>query len=102
MTETEAKTKWCPMVRAARWGATKAAIEENGEDGVLALVNGMPCNRFIIDESEHPEDHIYKETLCIGSACMMWREVFVPAVPSTDGSCAVGDMDGYCGLAGKP
>ncbi len=46
MKESEAKTKWCPMVR---YGAD--AINKDIEDG--------------------PYYHAYR---CIGSDCMMWRQ----------------------------
>jgi hypothetical protein len=96
MTEDEAKTKWCPHVRA---GQTYENFSANRDrDGTL------------LD---------YKHT-CIASACMAWRwtakpvegkesyqkvvydnesklhrGVIVPAVEEVIG-------EGYCGLAGIP
>ena len=46
MTESEAKTKWCPMV-------------------VFMLGGGMVRNRDACYDNDG--------THCIGSACMMWR-----------------------------
>ncbi len=48
MTEDEAKTKWCPMVRTG-------------------LTAGMAVN-------QHTNDEVYGETRCVASECMMWRE----------------------------
>lgn len=60
MTEEEAKTKWCPMVR----------INGNAMDYIL--------NRKASDR------HSY----CIGSACMMWREN-VDYLPGPHGYCGL-------------
>lgn len=47
MTEEQAKTKWCPMVRTG-------------------LVAGMAVNH-------HVNGDVKDETRCIASDCMMWR-----------------------------
>lgn len=47
MTEDQAKTKWCPMVRTG-------------------LVAGMAVNH-------HVGGDVKDETRCIASECMMWR-----------------------------
>jgi hypothetical protein len=88
MTEDEAKTKWCPHVRA------------------LALAsNNFPiaANR-VTDTSGTPE-----QSRCIGSACMAWRWI-APTPMFRPGTMELAAMDpgtdkptrGYCGLAGKP
>lgn len=77
MTETEAKTKWCPLARIGFAQSVPAAI-------ALTAVN-------IIKIDDGPE----KRTFCIGSGCIMWR-----FQPFTDGSA--NHEQGYCGLAGKP
>lgn len=65
MTETEAKTKWCPMVR---------------------------YERDLVNRSDpHPQN-----MNCIGSACMMWREI--REIQFEPDSKVLG---GFCGLAGK-
>lgn len=73
MTEDEAKTKWCPMVRTAYRDYIN--VGESPELG-LCTVNDK--------ESE--------ASRCIASKCMMWRE------SSPLGSMATGPH-GYCGLA---
>lgn len=83
MTEDEAKTKWCPMVRMG------AVLNE----GVAAV------NRVTQAQGDKAN--------CIGSACMMWK--FKPEMVNVSTSIAVdwlkptGKMtdDGYCGLAGR-
>lgn len=67
MTETEAKTKWCPMVRDPE------------------ISNRMSLTRM-------PEGIKYKTPNCIGSACMMWRELGEDQSYPTR-------KNGYCGLA---
>lgn len=52
MTEDEAKTKWCPMVRA----------------GIDA---GMAVNHHV--DMRPKGDGVYDQSRCIGSGCMMWR-----------------------------
>lgn len=47
MTEEQAHTKWCPMVRTG-------------------LVAGMAVNH-------HVSGDVHEETRCIASDCMMWR-----------------------------
>lgn len=83
MTEDEAKTKWCPMVR-------------------YRSVNGEGINRWVsADDAQLSPD----PSKCLGSGCMMWREhpwanlngqrvdrghyAFEQATPH-----------GFCGLAG--
>ena len=72
MTEEEAKTKWCPMVRS---------FAEN-DSGVCAT-NQDDADGITDDGTTDIE-----RALCKGSQCMMWRQ------NST--------INGYCGLAGKP
>ena len=87
MTEAEAKTKWCPMVRATYF------------DQAVGLWTG-PANA----QSMGKVGDLLYGGKCIGSACMMWRWIYTPSPESerhgqTVPAC-VGD--GYCGLAGKP
>lgn len=74
MTETEAKTKWCPMVRIAR--PTSAEVPR-----ITGVNRGT--NEYAIPTGS---------VSCIGSACMMFRWTDVVET----------DSGGYCGLAGKP
>ena len=85
MTEDEAKTKWCPMVRYG----TQGRNETGG--------------------ANKPETDAEKRGLaCLGSACMMWRWQPKMINVSTKNSWVfmrpTGETttDGYCGLAGKP
>lgn len=70
MTEDEAKTKWCPMVRYSYAGNT-------------GIANNERCNRG--------EEHGHVN--CIGSACMMWRK----SNPHWEKCETI--HNGYCGLA---
>ena len=79
MTEDEAKTKWCPMVRLTATGDPVNGGEWHS--------NRMPKDDRVNVESTY---------LCIGSGCMMWRWTFV------DEALTDSRTDGYCGLAGKP
>lgn len=77
MTEDEAKTKWCPMVKYDL---------------------GRAVNRDACYDNAG--------THCIGSACMMWqsRSKFNPII-GDDGMPTINvtvTYDYYCGLAGKP
>jgi hypothetical protein len=76
MTEAEAKTKWCPLVRhegdmggTFNRGRVHGAINEHPDN------QGAACN-------------------CIGRACMAWRWSYHVA--------AVEEPQGFCGLAGVP
>ena len=90
LTEEEAKTKWCPMVRAvAIRGGTFGSPEPIG-------------NRIAADQNELP-----KVTQCIASGCMMWRqhasdESWTVQGESKTKTLPAGLRRGYCGLAGKP
>jgi hypothetical protein len=81
VTETEAKGKWCPMVRykSPRFDAVavNSWIDQDDENRAPEMAN------------------------CIGSGCMMWREVSRPAAWPI-GSPPPVVTGGYCGLAGKP
>jgi hypothetical protein len=72
MTEQEAKTKWCPMVRHV---GPKAPLDSTPQDAVHN--NGAHCK---------------------GAQCMMWRWDGWTTEPITDGK----PDQGHCGLAGKP
>ena len=56
MTEEEAKKKWCPMVRKIGWKTETCG-------GPWGYGFGYSYNRPSEDNA-----------LCIGFACMMWRE----------------------------
>lgn len=78
MTEDQAKTKWCPMVRTG-------------------MVAGMAVNHHV-DMQPHG-DGVYNQTRCIASACMLWRWLQSP--PANKTSKEVNPIwQGYCGLAG--
>ena len=73
MTEDEAKTKWCPLVRlfpaGDYWQST------NGVDLMMGTAHDMrPLTR------------------CIASKCMMWRHL-----PGSRGYCGLGGKDGLLG-----
>jgi hypothetical protein len=53
MTENEAKTKWCPMVRHVQF------------------FNDIEDNRGLFEPRDNP-----LANACIGSLCMMWRWTF--------------------------
>ena len=108
MTEDQAKTKWCPMVRM---------------NGAEARFGGAPLGPALNCTSYNRNP---KEANCIASGCMMWRSTEVlPAFTGSDvvwwikkhreifGSTiieakAAADSGkpipggGYCGLGGKP
>jgi hypothetical protein len=76
MNEEQAKTKWCPMIRA-----TPSFVFE---DEKCVEVFGT-----------HSGTHVN----CIGSACMMWRHDRSRTVRAHKKIIV---EHGYCGLAGKP
>lgn len=76
MTENEAKTKWCPQVRA---------INEDFE-------NDQASNRT--EQAEAPSGWDCPAYLCIASACMAWRWKLNDHGHSMN--------LGWCGLAGAP
>lgn len=69
MTEEEAKTKWCPMVQVQSAPYVPGTFSSG-------------CDN--------------RGALCIGSACMMWRDTTIPREDYPE------VKTGYCGLAGKP
>ena len=73
-TEAEAKTKWCPMVRAS------SALAPH-------------VSAWNVQFGETPQQDTRPR--CIASACMMWRraDANYSTTPPTE--------RGYCGLAGK-
>lgn len=73
MTETEAKTKWCPMARSPSYG--------------------FVANRD--SESDSMYTSFEEASRCIGSNCMMWRWEIITGLGRLDTDT------GYCGLAGK-
>ena len=83
MTEQEAKTKWCPMVRV-----TMTPQDSTWQN--QAMTNRMAFVKHGLTESR-----------CIASDCMMWRW-------GQKGAFVNGKYDdnypvkGYCGLGGRP
>lgn len=93
MTEEEAKTKWCPFVRA---------VWDYHEDEKPPI---GPFNRdLMVEDSGNMDDYISR-SLCIGSACMAWRETFEPGQVDGDfdprAIIRLQKSGGFCGLAGK-
>jgi len=86
MTEEEAKTKWCPMVRwEAETLATRRAF--NNREQIL-------------------EGKCGENSRCIASECMMWRPLYREVTKADEEACDLyraGDKNmpdgGYCGLA---
>ena len=76
LTEQEARTKWCPMARVARFGIEKSELGNTVE----AIVGS--CNRDALGKSPNP----IGSCRCIASDCMMWRWDIA--------------SEGHCGLAG--
>jgi len=82
MTEQDAKTKWCPMVRTH--------IVSNKDYYGIETADGPAVNKCT------------KRAVCIASACMMWRSIDNVAKNLYPGDTAImGPPAGYCGLAGK-
>lgn len=89
MTESDAKQKWCPMVR-------NNGIAETGE---YAKYTPSGNCESIMGERGTLRNPIYAR--CIASDCMMWVATDnMPAPDSKFGDDFV--PAGYCGLAGKP
>jgi len=79
MTEDEAKTKWCPMVRmqdlSNQDGEHCELVAHNRSEDMLMALSGYTC---------------------LASDCMMWRWVKVSGMPQ--GYFEYSETDGYCGL----
>jgi len=80
MTEDEAKTKWCPFVRAIGAVSDDAAANRWPTDP-----DGEFDDTLGLDAWGHPH------ALCIASQCMAWR---------TGPQLGERRDGGYCGLAG--
>ena len=85
LTEEEAKSKWCPLVRVMQ-----RPIQETPAKSVhpVVSVNRMP---YVNDDMSHLR---LKEHCCIGSDCMAWHTVF--SASPTD------KPKGFCGAFGRP
>lgn len=77
MTESEAKTKWCPMVHKRT--VVIISVDEPNQERTNS----------VLDRADK----------CIGPACMMWRE-HGPFSPDYDPR--PDEVGGFCGLAGRP
>jgi hypothetical protein len=77
MTEDQAKTKWCPMVRVL-------VTPDNS-----VWQSNILTNRGVIPASDN-------DTLCIASDCMVWQDT------GLEKECNQSVRTGKCGLAGKP
>lgn len=85
MTEDEAKTKWCPFVRAVT-----GAIYDDGRSNHATC---QPAINRIVDDTKWA---FPKGVACIGSACMAWRWKGKAAF---EGQPI--ERYGRCGLAGE-
>ena len=82
MTEDDARTKWCPMVRQLNY------VGENGGNRVGHDITSC------------------RHSLCIASDCMMWRTYKDKVIETDSHGNAITivskeEEGGYCGLAGK-
>lgn len=89
MTETEAKTKWCPMARVmlVRTHQPTGVVESFGAVNQHTTQAGGETNIIT----------------CIGSGCMMWRATYDSRLAGGGFSARLekGEVSGgYCGLAG--
>lgn len=83
--ESDARKRWCPASRV---------INKEGSGG---------GNRW---DGSRPED-APNGSLCLGSSCMAWRwagweTTFNTVAVSPRPEDRIGDLLGYCGLAGTP
>jgi len=100
MTESEAKTKWCPFARPVLLEAPRSDIRQYGRLWV-------PQGRTATFKEEGDIDRI--EDYCIGSQCMAWRATDNEIKSDAEGPIEYGRAmktsdyvsAGYCGLAGK-
>lgn len=76
MTEEEAKTKWCPMVRS------------NGSNATPLHTTGNPVLTWTRTQGSN----------CIGSSCMMWRASMTEYPNGKDDE---GVPTGDCGLKNR-
>ncbi len=81
-TEAEAKTKWCPMVRAV------IQIGEVSDHAVALGTTNLDVNMT----GRHGGNQT--GAYCIGSDCMMWRWDGWPEGAKPE------EQEGHCGLAG--
>ncbi|PWC57819.1 hypothetical protein TSH7_25065 [Azospirillum sp. TSH7] len=97
MTEQEARTKWCPMVRG------QMLIDVDG--GQRPVGNGH--NRLIHMETSLFEAGGGGPVCCIASECMAWRQGGTQRRHKENGWVSVNDCEtetvevGYCGAFGK-
>ena len=92
LTESEAKTKWCPHVRVVFPAANVANKVSSVLKKIIAL-DGNEAEKVYIQKQE-------AECFCINSACSQWRWHDPAPVPGLEYQTAM--RRGYCGLAGKP
>lgn len=74
MSESQAKTKWCPHARVQLWD-----MDEN--------------DLGIIGNRDRDDGGPSAGTLCLASECMAWRQVDRPIGT---------EAGGFCGAFGKP
>lgn len=79
MTEDEAKTKWCPMVRV---GANRR--DTNEKEATVNCI-GSRCMLWRWNTKYIPPPH-------------SWMQQH----PTPEGTTEVSDTEGYCGLSGRP
>jgi hypothetical protein len=88
MTEVEAKTKWCPLVR--QLGTLKQPPLAGASDYVVAA--GSQNRGYAMGGA-------LDNCRCIASECMAWRRAGKTWTDEKDGSQQQG---GYCGAFGRP
>lgn len=77
MTETEARSKWCPLARVTNWSSQMTG---GGINATNRQENGS----------------VMAQSKCIASSCMAWRKI---ADSEFD---EFGNLPGYCGAFGAP
>lgn len=91
MTEEEAKTKWCPMVRFS--------------GGELNVIDRIAQQKVMNNRSKAIDigTTVGAVSTCIGSACMAWRwrTIEITGADMPPYKFAQSDKEGFCGLAGS-
>jgi len=88
VTEGQAKTKWCPLVRVLQRDDI-ARHSKKGEDFSATRTGFAPT--VAVNRNPFGESSEYR---CIGSGCMAWHTVF--SASPTD------EPKGFCGAFGRP
>lgn len=101
LTEEQARTKWCPMVRVLHY------VNLSDDANAVSVNRGLSLEEHasVCKAEENHDEKLPHSCRCVASDCMMWRSSPSLTINNPTRQPGAGQTidrsRGYCGLAGR-